>query len=183
MAKVGCLLILISMLALCLITVLPVLPFLEDSEAMDNMLQPLLCKSGETIERRQYSTTDSEGTSYSMDVFCQSATGVRREVTTRWFLFGIVGFLAPFLIGLFAVIFGVSRNVKNTAAQALEMAQMGGNAQYFGFDVPVSTVSGMPSQNATLSARLKQIEDARAAGLITSEEYDRLRQEILNDMM
>jgi hypothetical protein len=34
----------------------------------------------------------------------------------------------------------------------------------------------------TLAAKLKQIQDARDAGLITSAEYDRLRQEILDNM-
>jgi hypothetical protein len=42
--------------------------------------------------------------------------------------------------------------------------------------------SGSPAAGDSLAAKLKQIQEARDAGLITDSEYDRLRQEILDNM-
>jgi hypothetical protein len=178
MAKLGCLLLILSMLGLCAIVVVPVLPFLDDSPQIDQFLQPILCQPGETVRRDQYSTTDNDGTSYSMNVYCLGDDEVERDVTDRWFLIGLVAFLAPFLVGLFALIFGVQRNAVKSAVNTAS-----GSA---GWAVPGSGVmsvnTGSTGKNASLTQRLKELQEARDAGLISAVEYDRMRQQILDSM-
>jgi hypothetical protein len=53
-----------------------------------------------------------------------------------------------------------------------------------GMSTPIvmSTSSSMSSGAVTLAAKLKEIQEARDSGLITSTEYDKLRQEILDKL-
>lgn len=114
MARLGCLLIILSFAALCGIVVLPVLPFLNDTAVIDDMLAPLICQSGERIQRDQYSTTNRGGVSFSMSVYCLDQDGRQRDVTDRWTLLGLGTFALPFLLGLVMFIGGVARRVKKT---------------------------------------------------------------------
>lgn len=189
MAKFGCLLMVVSFVLLCGLVVLPVIPFLEDTKAFDDLLQSVFCQEGETVLRDQYQTTDSEGTSYSMDLYCIDREGQRRDVTAQWFLVGIVGFTAPFLIGLFAFIFGVNRGVRRTITVTRNNADVlggGSTIDLSSFLSPTQTpqtssFSTSGGGNKSFTEKLKQIQEARDAGLITAEEYDRLRQEILDE--
>jgi hypothetical protein len=174
MAKLGCLLIILSVVGLCAIIVIPVLPFLDDSETIDGMLEPLFCEPGEKIERDQYTTSSNRGgTTFTMAVYCVSQESGRRDVTDRWTLIGMGAFLVPFLIGLFAFIAGVGRNARQRAAVSSSPIIVGG--QMLSGSMPPSSSSG-----ASLTQRLKEIQEARNAGLITAEEYERLRQEVLD---
>lgn len=182
MAKLGCLLMIVSFVLLCGLVVLPVLPFLENTKAFDDVLETVFCQEGETVERDQYQTRDSEGTSYSMDLYCIGEQG-RRDVTGQWFLVGILGFMAPFLIGLFAFIFGVNRGVRRTVTINRDTDVLGGGStvDLSSFMSPSQPAPSSSRGGKSLTDKLKQIQDARDAGLITSEEYDRLRQEILDE--
>lgn len=181
MAKLGCLLMIVSFVLLCGLVVLPVIPFLEDTKAFDDILQSVFCKEGEAVERDQYQTRDSEGTSYSMDLYCIGEEG-RRDVTGQWFLVGMLGFMAPFLIGLFAFIFGVNRGVRRvTINRDSDVLGGGSTLDLSSFMSPSQPVPSSSGGIKSLTDKLKQIQDARDAGLITSEEYDRLRQEILDE--
>ncbi|MBZ0285366.1 MAG: SHOCT domain-containing protein [Anaerolineae bacterium] len=181
MARFGCLLMIVSFVVLCGLVVLPVIPFLEDTKAFDDLLQPLFCQKGETVVREQYQTTDRDGTSYSMDVYCVSEEG-RRDVTAQWFLVGIVGFTAPFLIGLFAFIFGVNRGVRRvTVGGDTDILGGGRTVDLSSFMSPSQAATSSSGSSKSLSDKLKQIQEARDAGLITVDEYDRLRREILDE--
>jgi hypothetical protein len=84
--------------------------------------------------------------------------------------------------------------VKNTMGIDLDALQASGRLQQG--DTPVvytsnwhnnpapenSVSTGSVSGSGSLSERLKQIDDARAQGLISLEEYERLRKAILDDM-
>jgi hypothetical protein len=168
MAKVGCLLVILSLVGLGVIIVVPVLPFLNDTPQIDQYLQPLLCQPGETIQREQYSTRDRDGTSYSMDVYCISEDRTRRDVTLTWGLMGMGIFVVPFLIGLAALIIGLQRSQSGS-----ETVSMSGGTW--------SAPAGGGSK-PTLTQRLKELQDARDAGLISGMEYDRVRQQILDSM-
>jgi hypothetical protein len=113
-----------------------------------------------------------------MNVYCLGDDEVERDVTDRWFLIGLVAFLAPFLVGLFALIFGVQRNAVKSAVNTAS-----GSA---GWAVPGSGVmsvnTGSTGKNASLTQRLKELQEARDAGLISAVEYDRMRQQILDSM-
>ncbi len=174
MAKFGCLLMILSMLALCGIIVIPVLPPFEESAEIDGYLLPLLCQPDENIERDQYSGPGSRGgTSYSMDVYCIDKDGERRDETGRWGLIGGGAFVLPFLLGLVMLIGGLNRNARLTTS-TLTVYPSGSQVNLGGSSFP----SG---EGLSLSERLKQLQDARDAGLVTVEEYERLRQEILNE--
>ncbi|MBK8024909.1 MAG: hypothetical protein IPK19_26695 [Chloroflexi bacterium] len=105
-AGFGCLLIITAMVLLFGIVVIPVLPPLAEDANVDSYLQSLLCPTGSTVEREIYQTTDVDGTGYSMNVYC-NLQGDRQDVTDKWTLYGIVGFVAPFLVGLFMLIGGI----------------------------------------------------------------------------
>lgn len=183
MARLGCLLSIIGMVCLFGIVVLPVLPFLEKTTLIDDYLQPLLCEPGETIQRSQYSTRDSEGTSYSMDVSCRNSDRQERDVTGRWMLIGIAGFLVPFLIGLFMFIGGVNRGVRRvvTTANGDVILPTPTTTIFGNKELVNSAMNAMRSAGSkSLTEKLQQVQDARDKGLISSEEYDRLRQEILD---
>ena len=178
MAKLGCLLIILAVVGLLVIVVVPVLPFLNDSPQVDSFMQPLLCQPGETVRREQYSYRDYEGTSYSMNVYCIGDDEVERDVSARWFIMGAVAFTVPFLIGLFMFIYGVNRYTKNRVA-TLTTASIG-NIDW-GSGV-MSANTGSSGAKPTLTQRLKELQDARDAGLITAIEFDRARQQILDSM-
>ncbi len=67
-----------------------------------------------------------------------------------------------------------------------KMEQIQNVLKTFGMNVPQSGVMSTMNPNAdagaNLVAQLKQLEDARNQNLITQEEYDRLRKEILDKM-
>jgi hypothetical protein len=156
------------------IVVIPVLPPFETNAGIDNMLRPLLCQEGETIERQQYTERARRGgTSFSMNVYCIDQNATRRDETVRWFVVGAGFFVVPFLIGLFAIIFGSSRGARAFTDSLMP-------------NVSVQNASGYTpmgaSQSPSLTQRLKEIQDARNAGLITAEEYERLRKEALDSM-
>ena len=166
MARLGCLLMVVSMVLLFGIIVIPVLPFLDKNTAIDNYLTPILCQPGEKIERDLYSEPNREGgTSFSMNVYCLDREEQRRDESGRWMLIGGAAFTLPFVIGLFAFIAGVNRRVRTFTA-AMPQTQF---------------VIGGVSSGDTLTSKLREIEEARKAGLISSEEYDRLRKEILDE--
>jgi hypothetical protein len=178
MARLGCLLEIISMVALFMLVVLPVIPIFEDSEFFDNMLKPVLCPDG-TIRREQYQTyDDDDGTGYSMNVYCEDSEGDETDVTGAWIGIGIAAFLIPFLIGLFMMINGFNKGVRG---------MMGGMPHVdneVGYGTPASF--GMPMQDKpknqpkTMSEKLQELEQAKQQGLLTESEYQQARQEILN---
>lgn len=173
MVKLGCLLILLSMAGLCVIIVLPVLPFLESNQTIDSILQPLVCEPGEKIERDQYQTAGSRGgTVFTMNVYCINSEGSRRGATDRWTLIGAGIFVVPFLVGLFGVIFGASRSAQKAVAEGSLGVTPGGQV--------VTKSPASSDTSSTLAKKLNELEEARDAGLITADEYERLRQEILN---
>jgi hypothetical protein len=175
MAKVGCLVMIVGMVALFAIVVIPVLPFLETSPEIDNFLAPLICGPNERIEREQYSTTDREGTSYSMNVNCVDLENQSRDATGRWVLVGIVGFTVPLVVGLFAFIFGVNRFVAKRKNQFVSGIPLSMSGQ------PFSITFG-PDDDKSLTERLQELQQAYDSRLISKEEFDRLRQEVLDSV-
>lgn len=175
MAKMGCLLVILSLVALGAIIVVPVLPFLNDTPQIDQYLQPLLCQTGETIRRDLYSTRDRDGTSYSMNVYCLGDDRAERDVTLMWGLMGMGAFVVPFLIGLAALIIGLQRS--QSTSETVSMSSGTWSTPAGGF-----TAGPGGGGKPTLTQRLKELQDARDAGLISGMEYDRVRQQILDSM-
>jgi hypothetical protein len=183
MARLGCLLMIIAMVALFAIIVIPVLPPTENMSEVDDLLEPLLCEPGQEIERELYSQTDFDGTGYSMNVSCIDNEGQRTDATGRWVLVGVLAFTAPFLIGLFGLIGGFTRMASKAAANAQSTVMSGAGIEKF---VSVSTSGASPmmatsGSGRSLSERLQEIQQAMDAGLISEGEYERLRKEVLDN--
>jgi len=226
----GCLLMVLGIIILLVIIVVPVIPPTADNKTVDDYLAALLCQPNETVVRDQYSFRDSDGTSYSMDVYCQNSERQREDVTGKWGLFGVVGFLVPLLLGVGVIALGARRksaasddyagtivtnptSLSSASGSTPPVVIMGGGAfgnvelkdgvlHVGGVEIPVNHLT--PAQIETFKervranfgeaggigaaggtdfvAKLKQIGEARDAGLITAEEYDKLRQEILDSM-
>ncbi len=179
LAGCGCLLMVLSMAVLFGVTVIPVIPAFKDNQTIDEVLQPLMCESGETLQREQYSRSDTRGTSYSMEVFCVKNNELKRDVTGRWTLVGVGGFLAPFLIGLAFFLTGVIRGTAKLTGQVVTSSLAGS-----GITIKTAGTGSaftFPTGSTSLADRLKQVEEAQQAGLISLEEYQRLRNEILKD--
>lgn len=222
-AGCGCFLIILSMVLLFAIIVIPVIPLTAENRTIDDYLKTLLCEPSQRLVREQYSTTDFDGTGYSMTVFCETSKNVREDVTAKWTIYGIIGFLAPFLFGLLLFLVGIVRRATKavgmgnlvgasgfgvnpqmvvtrygTSTSPVEgIDYQGGVLKVGGMQVDLNSLSSQAAQAAqayqqpqdspkpgsdTLATKLKQIQEARDAGLISSSEYDRLRQEILDNM-
>jgi hypothetical protein len=174
----GCLLIVIAVVGLCGLVVIPVLPPFAENETIDGLLTPLVCQSGETILRDQYSGPSRDGgTSYSMDVYCIDKEGERRDETERWVLLSMAIFTAPFLLGLFMIIGGASRGAAKMATSVMSNT----STPFAGMSTTSYVMPTQQPQGGSLSERLKQLDDARNQGLITADEYDQMRKKILDE--
>ena len=209
---IGILLMVVGFGVLFGVIVIPVLPQTEDNATVTNYLTPILCNPGEKLIREQYVTHDSDGTGYSMTPYCVNSERQKEDVTGRWVLIGAGGFIVPFLLGLLLTIVSAARRQQNALFQAVPnsyggtdfaMFSSGNNSNPVGFNNGTLKVNGfeikmdgltqdkidaLKSQMQTLSGggdlttKLKQLQEAKDNGLISSDEYDRLRQKILDDL-
>ena len=209
---VGILLMVVAFVALFGIIVIPVLPPTQDNATVNNYLTPLLCQPGEHLIREQYVTHDSDGTGYSMTPYCVNSERQREDVTGRWVLIGGGGFIVPFLLGLLITIVSAARRQQNALFQSVPNSyggtdfavfSSGNNTKTIGFGDGAIKVNGfeikmdgltqdkinaLKSQmqanmgGGDLTTKLKQLQEAKDNGLISSDEYDRLRQKILDDV-
>jgi len=170
-----------------------------------------LCNAGETLEEATGSSEYTPGQGYgrSVQYTCIDAEGNRRDVTGQ-FVGDLFGRVPSFLLGIgaqvlwtcligvgvfFAVIGAlVSRGGRRVVTfkskglgpqvyingQPIDAAQV----QTWRSDGTPSSFGGTvsPTTKGTLAERLQQLENARNAGLISSTEYDRMRQKIMDEM-
>lgn len=213
MARGGCclgtLLMALGMVLLFGFIVIPSVPGAGDSDLVVGSLEPLFCKTGEALEIDSRQQTDMRGTMYSADTYCVNNDGARREVTDRVNMYGLVGFVGPFLVGLLLMLGGVIGMASRATRAAVESPQAllsswgitspegGMNVRVNG--VPVSTgqagspagmslsVNGVPvnpgqaSHPASAEQKLRQLDDLLARNMITQKEYERLRQQVLDE--
>lgn len=153
-----------------------------------------LCNPGETLdeERGAEEYTALEGYRRSVRYYCVNDAGERREVTGS-FVTGMLGdafsglgtLFIPLIgscfctVGIFATIFGwlFARRHPLRVASANNFAFPDEN-----FVVRQTPVTTNPENQRALTSKLRQLEDARSAGLISEDEYQRLRREALNDV-
>jgi len=187
---IGILLMLVGFAALFGIIVIPVLPPTEDNVSINNYLQTLLCNPGEKFVRQQYQTRDSDGTNYSMTPYCVNSERQRQDVTGKWVLYGGGGFTLFFLLGLMLTISGAKRAVQGQINTFIPQYTSG---TVNGFEVNLDGLTSEKLQalktqmqafstGGDLTTKLRQIQEAKDKGLISSDEYDRLRQRILDDV-
>lgn len=179
MARLGCLLQIFSMVALCVLVGLPVLPFTADNAMLDSVLQPLLCGAGETLRRDQYSTSYRPGeVRFSMEVYCVDGDNRERDATGQWIGLSIIAFTAPFMIGILLFIFGLFRTARRSADRLTAGLSQGLGAAGLNAS-PAQGIVGA-ANNPTLTQRLKELQEARDAGLITEDEFQQKRRELVD---
>jgi hypothetical protein len=182
---------------LFIVIVIPSLPGAENSRLIMNALEPVLCKSGETLTQETRVQTDMRGTMRSPEFYCEAEPGARREVTNKATTYAMVGFVCPFVVGLLLTLAGFAGIARRAASAALQLPQAAGLSNQTGPDgattlnvggIPIRittkgqmTVPDTPSSETSAAEKLRQLQDLRANNLISQEEYDRLRGQILDE--
>jgi hypothetical protein len=201
MARMGCLLgvllIGFAVVALFTLVVIPVLPFGENNPTLMQIKGALVCEPGQQYVMEGHNFSDNRGSGRRFNVYCVGDDGTKLDVIEKDFLVSLVLFVVPFLVGLFLTIgasAGLARGVTRNVLQDVSGFQMGqaGSLNVGGMQIRVQR-SGNPSmpidpnallfgdQSVTLADKLKQLEQARTQGLISQEEYDRVRKRILDE--
>jgi hypothetical protein len=208
---IGTILIIAAFVVMGLFIVGPAIaPSLDDVPLMKSVLQSVLCKGSEklTADYSTYSTRPGN-TTRSVEMGCVNNENQAREVSGQAILYGVVGYLIPFLLGLFMVISGAGgsrRRVVLTTNSAFgqfgDMLNQGGmSINNAGFQVtvdpsgkvevktpdgqvytPSASFSGMTSSASSTTERLQQLKTMHDSGLITEAEYEAKKQEILKQL-
>ena len=192
MGKLGVLLILVGIGAL--VFMLSPL-FLTDKQPILNILEPILCAQDEKLTLQVITASYRPGeTSISGDYDCVRANGTTYDVTDKSFILGAASFTVPFLIGLFMTIGAFNRAVRgviptrtveintgwNTPSMSTSVSQalnsMSAPSNSVGFNTPAP-----PAEETELTKRLKQLRDAYDSGMISNEEYERTKADLLKD--
>ncbi|MCU0497413.1 MAG: SHOCT domain-containing protein [Anaerolineae bacterium] len=212
MARFGCLLMAMSMVLMFALIVLPVIGPFRDNPILMSLQAAINCPPGYNFENEFDSYRPSPGTTVEAATgFCISPEGQRTELTSaqqeRFILISTGGFVFIFILGVFAMIVGVNRTVAQaadishtTSFAGIDIVTQGdrirvnmpGISEPIVLDKNKNTAQGAQTFVVTsnlsndgtgsLAERLHQLEEARDQGLITSEEYQRMRQMILDNL-
>jgi hypothetical protein len=197
MIRFGVFLMIVSIVAFVGFMVAPIA-----SADVRKALEPYICGEGETLEVSVYRYRPGE-TSYSL--YCEGDG--ETTSTDGLILISMLVFFAALGVSILFIIWGsVSLAGKQQAKLRQSFGQMmtGGEAQIFGFDVgdgsartarrnvqidlsdpnnPVvrrDTPDDGGNSNDSLAEKLRELQAAFDAGLLTQEEYDSKRQKILD---
>lgn len=175
----------------------------EDVPLVQDTLVGLYCEPSETSITHA-SRLSFSGTQNSTSVwFCDDGEGNEREITAQIGLTAAGAFVVPFLIGLFMIMYGAWSIQRNFTRKVMSSVGIDNDMQIYSMKganlsnanlspeqqaqaqkilQSLSKASGVPANSSTLAERLKQLEEARDQGLISSAEYQRTRQAILDGM-
>lgn len=158
-----------------------------------------LCEEGETLVDETGASVYTPGQGYgrSVQYYCEDEDGNRRNVTGEFVedLFGSAGgfigdMMGSFLWGGLASLGGtlltlgliftfVGRMNRQTQQMVGQYTSTFTPTTYVSPSTPTSPPA--PS-GGTLADRLRQLDDARAQGLLKPEEYERLRKQALDEL-
>lgn len=205
MARIGCWLSLLLMafafVALFGLVVIPVLPFGENNPTLMQIKGALLCAPGQTYVMEGQNFSDFRGSGRRFDVYCVAEDGTKVNVIEKDFLVSAALFAVPFVIGLLLGIFALSARVNRRARQFIQGVQVSedgvvrvGGMQFRVQKGSMNTPSGSTSDwlnspqmaqtgqgAADLTGKLQQLKEAYTKGLITQDEYEKMRQRILDE--
>jgi hypothetical protein len=154
-----------------------IIPAVSENTFVMGVLQGMYCDPGDQLSAERIVTYDDDGTGYSADYTCTRPDESTYNVTGKSILYTIVGFTIPLMLGIGIMTTIRPRLAQNTQAMAdyIEYQQMYPQTVA---STPTQPSAGSPSD---LAARLDQLKQAHESGLLTSEEYERKRAEILNE--
>jgi hypothetical protein len=169
-----------------------------------------LCKTGETLETDTSGVSQykpGQGYAQNVRLYCVNAAGDRREVTGDYAnsmmgqvsgifgnVFGAIG--SSFVwtgLTIGGVVLIVVGGILNGRGRRRQQIVLGGLSAVEVIRVGNQTIQVSPDSNRVqtqagqvgadaLTVRLKQLEQALQAGLISQEEFDRVRQQILDSL-
>src|SRR5690242_4449861 len=146
--------------------IIPIMPEYIQNETVNNLLGSVLCDPGEKLERVQDVNPMLGDFGIAMIPYCINITSqTRRDVTERWLVIGVGVTVGAFLLSTIAEISFAISLIRKKMKQGGQLA---------------SAFAGRSS--ASLSDQLSQLEEARKAGLITYDEYDQKRGDILKKL-
>ena len=149
---------------------IPIAPQFKNDTRVDSVLGVLLCNPGEHLVRNQNSNALLNRVGVvGITPTCITPQGQKRDVTARWITTGLAGFAFTFLFGVVLNIVLVLNAIRRLIGR--RMRPKSSSAVVVPAPVEVS-----------LSDQLRQLEEAHKAGLVSFDEYDRLRQELLKKM-
>lgn len=154
-----------------------------------------LCKDGETLKEIAGPSTYTQGRGYTQSIryFCVNASGEEREVTGEFvedMLTGLMGGIATgagpvilstvlSLCGAPLLILGIIMTARGRA-RSTQPGMMTINGIPVGGNVFPQQQAPQQNMGGDLAARLNQLEQAYRSNLISREEYERMRGEIMN---
>ena len=156
---------------LVVVLVVPLAPQFKNDSRVDTIMAAVLCNPGEKLVRAQSANPLLSRFGVAMTPTCINAQGQRRDVTTRWITIGLGGFAFTFIFGFVLEIVLIINAVRRRIARSMRPREA------YPSPLVITTAAAAP-----LKDQLRQLEDAKKAGLITFDEYDRLRSEILSKM-
>ncbi len=199
LTRVGIALMVIAFAILGYFIVIPaVMPSVQDTPWLHGPYQALFCHSGETLgsDSETYHPRPGE-TDTTLTLSCVDAQGNARDVSGSVIAVGMIGYLAPFLIGLFMWTTGNNQK-KQTATPTYADVYNGklgkesitvnrGGRQITvdkngDYGVGVSDSSATDADSPSALKRLKTLKTAYEQGLITQDEYESKREELLKRM-
>jgi len=147
--------------------IIPIIPDYMQNETVNSVLGSLLCEPDEKLVRVEDVNPMLGDMGISMIPYCVNTTHeTRRDVTDRWLVVGISVTVVAFILSTIAELSFSFSLIRRRVQQGLQ---------------PPPTFFGQPSI-ANLSDQLRQLEEARKAGLMTYDDYDQKRGDILKKL-
>lgn len=146
--------------------IIPIMPDYMQNETVNNLLGSVLCDPDEKLERVEDVNPMLGDIGIAMIPYCvNNKSEPRRDVTERWLVIGVGLTVGTFILSTIAEITFAIGLIRKKAKQTGQL---------------VSAFAGRSS--ASLSDQLSQLEEARKAGLITYDEFDQKRGDILKKL-
>lgn len=173
---------------------------LDDAPLLKNIMQSLMCRSDEVLTAKYSTYSTPTSTTRSTDLKCVDREQNARDVSQQLIGIGAIGYLVPFLVGLFKFSLGRGGNRTQFTArftvpginfadrQADSMEQLldasekvrsrAGSSNPAGGFHP--TLQDHP-EHLQVAQRLRELKDAYSAGLLTESEYEAQRQKLVDE--
>jgi hypothetical protein len=181
----GVLLMVFAFVVLFTLIILPaVIPSFDSVPPLKATFQVLFCKTGETLHDSRATYNPSPGTTVTtVTVSCVDKEGSEHDISGDVIGAGAVGYLVPFLVGLFMALIAASR--EKVPSTSTPPATYRSSVQAHDDPIPqrdrVQPTDKEKHMESAIS-RLKELKSALDSGLITQAEYDSKHKEILRDM-
>lgn len=174
----GIVLMVFAFAVLTIFIILPSVVNFDDTPFLKNIMQSVACQPGEKVTA-SYSTYDTPTSSTrSTYLSCVNSEGQERDASQQIISIGAVGYLVPFLVGLFMTLIAGNKSKKSRSGWSPDGSNFS-NTTVSTF--PDARINAVTEGHVPLVQRLQELKEARNAGLITDTEYAERRKALLNE--